>query len=266
LYLSSVLKDGVLAPGRGSLAEVLPDSLKQLFGRAAGTFDEFPTLAWTGRSGRTFEWRLCRPPAPTDVAAADESAVEPVAAAIDNFGPSPGAPARLRGTVTEWVADESEPAAASAPSKDRVVGRLLHRLFQHSSLVDAEAGPDAVVRFARSRLSPDELASVEDVDLVAATAVDAWLQMRGRDDVREVFSNGVCLYEIPFSTLVPGTGTVLRGTIDCLVQRPDGSVTVVEFKSGRRRPSHQRQLAIYVDAARTLFPGAAVDGLIVYAS
>ena len=41
LYLSSVLKDGVLAPGRGSLAEVLPESLRQLFGRAATAFDEY---------------------------------------------------------------------------------------------------------------------------------------------------------------------------------------------------------------------------------
>ena len=35
LYLSSPLKDGVLAPGRGSLAEVLPDSIKNLFNRAS---------------------------------------------------------------------------------------------------------------------------------------------------------------------------------------------------------------------------------------
>ena len=34
LYLASALKDGVLVPGRGSLAEVLPQSIKDLFGRA----------------------------------------------------------------------------------------------------------------------------------------------------------------------------------------------------------------------------------------
>ena len=51
LYLSSALKDGVLQAGRGSLAEVLPDSLKQLFGRAATAFDEFAALGWAGQSG-----------------------------------------------------------------------------------------------------------------------------------------------------------------------------------------------------------------------
>ncbi len=39
LYLSSALKDGTLVPGRGSLAEVLPESIKELFGRAATVFE-----------------------------------------------------------------------------------------------------------------------------------------------------------------------------------------------------------------------------------
>jgi hypothetical protein len=62
LYLSSALKDGVLLPGRGSLAEVLPDSLKELFGRAASTLPDWNVIAWTSLSGRTFEWRLIHGP------------------------------------------------------------------------------------------------------------------------------------------------------------------------------------------------------------
>ena len=34
LYLASALKDGVMAPGRGSLGEVLPQSVKELFAKA----------------------------------------------------------------------------------------------------------------------------------------------------------------------------------------------------------------------------------------
>ena len=62
LYVSSPLKDGVLVPGRGSLAEVLPDSLKQLFSHAATAFEECDVVGWTGPSGRPFEWRICRTP------------------------------------------------------------------------------------------------------------------------------------------------------------------------------------------------------------
>src|SRR5262249_38130123 len=62
LYLSSALKDGIMAPGRGSLGEVFPDSIKTLFAHAASAFPEYQTIAWSGRSGRTYEWRVCPPP------------------------------------------------------------------------------------------------------------------------------------------------------------------------------------------------------------
>jgi RecB family exonuclease len=57
---------------------------------------------------------------------------------------------------------------------------------------------------------------------------------------------------------------VLRGAIDCLVIRADGSVAVVEFKTGRRRQAHERQLELYQEAARALYPDARVEGHLVY--
>ena len=63
LYLASALKEGVLVPGRGSLAEVLPQSIKDLFGRAGAV--EAPgdgpagSVTWTSRSGAHFDWRIC---------------------------------------------------------------------------------------------------------------------------------------------------------------------------------------------------------------
>jgi ATP-dependent helicase/nuclease subunit A len=58
LYLSSALKDGVMTPGRGSLGEVFPLSLKTLFAQAA--ISSAPVLPWTSASGVTFEWRVYR--------------------------------------------------------------------------------------------------------------------------------------------------------------------------------------------------------------
>jgi ATP-dependent exoDNAse (exonuclease V) beta subunit len=51
LYFSSALKDGVLAPGRGSLAEVLSQSIGTLFARAATAFPECPAIGWTSSAG-----------------------------------------------------------------------------------------------------------------------------------------------------------------------------------------------------------------------
>ena len=38
-----------------------------------------------------------------------------------------------------------------------------------------------------------------------------------------------------------------------------------KLKTGVPRPSHQRQLDIYVEAARALFPGVPVTGKLIYA-
>ena len=36
---------------------------------------------------------------------------------------------------------------------------------------------------------------------------------------------------------------ILRGTFDCLVQRRDGGITVLELKTGKPAPEHEQQLA-----------------------
>lgn len=59
LYLSSSLKDGSVVPGRGSLAEVLPNSLRDLLARAALPLAGVTTLGWSGTSGQTYTWRVC---------------------------------------------------------------------------------------------------------------------------------------------------------------------------------------------------------------
>jgi ATP-dependent helicase/nuclease subunit A len=58
LYLSAMLKDGRLKPGNGSLAQVLPEELKQLFATAAAD----PAPAWTGPSGQRHVLVSPRPP------------------------------------------------------------------------------------------------------------------------------------------------------------------------------------------------------------
>ncbi len=61
LYLASALKDGALAPGRGSLAEVFPQSIKDLFAQAGvSTADgSHGSVKWISASGSVFEWRTC---------------------------------------------------------------------------------------------------------------------------------------------------------------------------------------------------------------
>ena len=62
LYLASALKDGALVPGRGSLAEVFPQSMKDLFALAgvSTTDGSQVSVKWISASGAVFEWRRCR--------------------------------------------------------------------------------------------------------------------------------------------------------------------------------------------------------------
>jgi len=66
LYLASALKDGAMVPGRGSLAEVFPQSMKDLFARAGACASEDPTTRVMWRTGKIridapdFQWHVCR--------------------------------------------------------------------------------------------------------------------------------------------------------------------------------------------------------------
>jgi ATP-dependent helicase/nuclease subunit A len=268
LYLSSVLKDGVLVPGRGSLAEVLPDSVKQLFGHAATAFEECRVVAWAGQSGRSFDWVLCRKPSLSEES--DRCANVPGEAPerrADAFGPVRGdGPAVERTTVTDWLRrrEEQNGAAVGTPG-ETIAGILVHRLFDSAdwSLPRTE---EEHLSLARQLLRPEERGGLEDAESTIRAAVTAWRRLVERPEVRALLSSGVAEHEVPFSirTVQDGATLILRGAIDCLIHRPDGTVAVLEFKTGRRRQIHQQQLDLYVEAVRALFPTAAVDGRLVY--
>jgi ATP-dependent helicase/nuclease subunit A len=64
LYLSSALKDGEMVPGRGSLGEILPRSIKELIAKAPYVTGP---VAWTSAAGVTFEFRSCPAPGPASI-------------------------------------------------------------------------------------------------------------------------------------------------------------------------------------------------------
>jgi ATP-dependent exoDNAse (exonuclease V) beta subunit len=143
----------------------------------------------------------------------------------------------------------------------RLVGILIHRLFRRLAPIDDEP---ALQQQAAALIESKERAAIPDTASFVATVASTYTAMRARDDVRAIFEHGEPLFEVPFSWRL-AAGDVLRGTIDCLVVRRDGSVVVVDFKTGRERPDHRAQLDVYVKAASTLFPGRRVDGVLLYA-
>jgi ATP-dependent exoDNAse (exonuclease V) beta subunit len=253
LYFSATLKDGVLQAGRGGLADVLPVSIKELFAAAATSADT--VIAWKSASQRQFKWRVCRlQPATVAPEVGEADAAGP--ATVVNFD---AGVARLE--VSDRLHRQSAPMSSGEelPQSEIMVGRLVHRLFQFPP------GPDAVAH-VRGLMRSTERGSLPNAAAVIESALEIWGEMRHRSDVAAILDGAEVLTEVPFSTFeeLSGRTEIVRGTIDCLAIAPDGTVTVLEYKTGRARPGHEQQLEVYVRAARTLFPTASVRGQLIY--
>ena len=164
---------------------------------------------------------------------------------------------------------ETDTPVADSDARERQVGGLVHallRLFE-ARVVDVEQ----LEQVAR-QLPMRETGGGSGADqVVIARATQLYEELASRDEMRAM-EGQKRLWEVPFSlhsSARDGTSTdaeavVVRGTIDCLARDPQGRVTVFEFKTGRPRPEHQRQLDLYLAAARAMFPGAPVEGRLVY--
>jgi ATP-dependent helicase/nuclease subunit A len=260
LYLSSALKDGALVAGRGSLAEVLPPSIVALFGRAATTFPEYSVVSWTSSSGRPFEWRLCRvPPAPVVEPSqlVQLSSAESESERAKSCQVAGTLPVKVPATLDVFQSRTVTSGGDAVAPEEALTGVLIHRLFASSFQPD-----DGDATRVRRLLTADELAALVDPDACVQSALDIWSRLRSRPDVAGLLALTDRHHEVPFSVR-RGSG-VLRGTIDCLIRRPDGSLLVIEFKSGRPVPAHQAQLNSYVEAAGLMFPGSPVEGRLIY--
>ena len=152
LYLSSVLKDQSLVPGRGSLAEVMPDSFKNVFNHAATAFEQCPVVGWTGASGRAYNWRICRLLSTPTATIVNGQAGEVVTARQDRFGPVADEPL-LRRSLTAWLDETGEvDPPRRGGSRSATAGTLVHRLFQ-SGVGDDDR--DDAGRTGRCPRSPD---------------------------------------------------------------------------------------------------------------
>ncbi len=267
LYLATVLKDGEMRPMRGSLGDVMPSSLRALF--SSGIAATAATTAWTGPSGAAHTIRVIPPAQPEAAPSVAPRTTEPLQ---DAFAPLIVGNDLPRIAATEYARAEGASASASALGvgnstfgtwhsafSDRIVGTLVHRLFQASAPAEDLM---ALAERTRALLRPEERVQLEEESRTVDEAAALYHALASRADVVEALGSGSCEYEVPFALHVPGA--VVRGTVDCLVQRPDGSVFVVEFKTGRPQAEHQRQLEIYLAAVKALFPGAPVDGRVIY--
>ena len=254
LYLASMLKEGRIQPGRGSLAEVLPPSLLALFAQAA--LD--PRVSWTAASSTVHMFRVCG----TDGARALE---RPAAAAPlgDDYAvlPSQSEP---RMTVQAVAAGAASSPQRGGGASDALLGTVVHRLLQRR--LEPDLDEKAIARAALATLRDPELGLLEDPGAFGATAASMFRALQRRPEVAAAYAAPERFHEVPFTMWYKGA--YVRGSIDCLVRLSSAAgtqLTILEFKTGQPRQEHQAQLDLYVHAAQGLFPGAAIDAHLVYA-
>jgi ATP-dependent helicase/nuclease subunit A len=269
LFLGSVLKDGTMQPGRGSLAAVLPQTLIDQFAAAGGDIE------WRASSGTLHRLRVIRD---SGLGTRDSSAMNPESTNPESRIPNPGAiasleplvdPAPARRSVAAMVSPETgrggfEPTPATS---GRLVGTLVHRLLQRIGIGDPESGVRSrppIRDVAAEMVRNNEVDDLDDLQRIVNAAVETYEAICACEDVRALYQTGRALHEVPFTMSIDGR--IVRGTIDCLVETAPGAFTVLEFKTGRERPEDTQQVQLYLQALKQVFPGAPINARVVYAA
>ncbi len=278
LYLSAVMPGGRLAPSRGSLAEIMPDSLWAVFRDVLEGSATRERIAWRVNSSTSYTFRVGRARAtPSASTRALAPALED--SPMDDFEQLDVRRRVRRTSVTEMVEAQvhldDEDVAAGHPEEDRTLGALVHRLVQFAP-VEPESAAEIVQRASVLVRGDDDsmAAGLDQLAAGAAVVYDAIVRDAGASGWLTV---GTRAHEVGFTMRLDAPGSpqelprtqgetvMVRGVIDCLIQRPDGRVVVVEIKTGRPRPAHRMQLGLYIEAARQLCPGRPAVGVIIYA-
>lgn len=271
LYLAAEVdaKGTLRTRGSRTLAALLPTSLARCFEEAAaGEADE---VSWVTEAGR-FVCRVCRPSDPprqlvsTAISGTGSAEIGPVEPLRDAGLRALPASAVWAGEVVDGVAPgETRAAAPWSDERDvqRLAGTLVHRMLQRE--LDAGLDEQALLAAAEVLFTTFERADTADPGEVVSQAVRIYRALWKDEQVAALLAGGTRYHEVPFSYFPPDRpDTCLRGAIDCIVERDDGSVVVLELKTGRRRPEHEVQLALYVDAVRAMLPGRTVSGRLWY--
>ncbi len=261
LYLAAEVdpRQHTLRTGPRSLASLLPSTLAELF-HAAAVSPAATELEWVS-GPETFAFRVCRPSsgemrestARTAGAQGDGDATPRVPVALTSVSARSG----VAGTTPR-----ATPAQGPAPPDDRLVGTLVHRLLQRQ--LDPHLSESAIAERVPRVLRAEELVDIGDRIRLSLAVARTYVNLRSRPEVVKLLAAGRCHYEVPVSFQPPGPPVIVRGRIDCLVERPDGTLLVLEFKTGRPRAEHREQVELYREALGPLFPGRLIETRILY--
>ena len=268
LYLAADIKKPPFRAFGGSLGDILPQTLKTRF-EAATVVPPPETVEWTASSGTVHTFRLCQKPGSdplfteiVNASGVDAKSEDDFAVLVDPY-------------ATKRIGVTTAAALATAPGIHRrnqidsargsLTGTLVHRLFERFGVQLADGNPAAIAEELSRLLRDEDAVGSDDLAVVFERARRSYIALCRQPPLLSALKAGEPLFEVPFSVRLAASREILRGTFDCLVQRQDGAIHVLELKTGKPVPEHERQLSTYVAAAHAMFPGMRVEGKLVYA-
>jgi ATP-dependent helicase/nuclease subunit A len=264
LYVSTVLKDGKVQPGRGSLAEVLPPALIEAMNTAAAPAAD--AIRWRALVIRVVQDADLTRTTSRDVRnphvrpdAGDANRAHDAGLADGDFEPLVDSALR-RVSVADAIAGSEDVPDGVRGGRDshRLLGTLVHRLIRRFGIDPSGDADDAVLHM----LQAGETVDMEDGgEALCREAASVYRAMCAHEELRTLYRAGAPLHEVPFTMAVDGR--LVRGTIDCIIMTA-GSITVLDFKTGRARPEHARQVELYGKAVQAMHPGTPVDTRVIY--
>jgi ATP-dependent helicase/nuclease subunit A len=261
LYLAAEVDRGKFRKSARSLASLFPEGLADLFAVPVASPDATEAVWTTGDD--SFAFRVCRSTERQNIVQPHEDVADEVPIAVpqplivpgQRFSAAALQPFGTAGTTSlelRTLNQNQEPGTRNPePYDHRLLGTLVHRLFQRQE--DPATDEQTLASTVSHLLTPDERVDVHDVTGLSLAAARTYRAFRLRPDVDALLGTGACHFEVPFSFEPPGRpGDVVRGMVDCLIIGPDGSATVLEFKTGGAHPEHQAQAALYGEAMSAL--------------
>jgi len=275
LYLASEVKDGRWRAFGGSLGDILPAGIKARL-EVASVSPAPETTEWSAASGHVHRFRVCS----TQRREGAENPLEGISS--PRLGASASrseqrAPADFAPLVDPFELPRVAVTRAFAPAVERrrrnqidtssrsLTGTLVHRLFERFGTSLAGDGDRDIASELARLIRDEESVEADDIETVFEHARDAYLGLCAQPELSDALRSGEPLFEVPFSVRPGSSPMILRGTFDCLIHRRDGGVTVLELKTGKPAEEHDRQLEMYVTAAKAMYPGMPVEGRLVYA-
>lgn len=197
------------------------------------------------------------------LAGSDEPAAPPAlpAWATTPIGPEPSPPRPLAPSAAGEDHGANPPLPPELARHAARRGVLIHRLLERLPDIAAESREQAAREWLERQAGD---LPADDREEMRASAI----AVVSEPEFAAIFSPAA-LAEVPIAATV--NGVVIAGTADRLLVEPD-RITVVDFKTTRRPPetleeipeATLKQMAAYIAALETIYPGREVRGAVLY--